>query len=334
MNLQWNHKIFSVNEAGFEPLALDIFRYQYENNAVYKDYIRALGVDPVSIHSLQTIPFLPINFFKTHTITVSNAKPQAVFQSSGTTGAVTSRHRVNDLTLYEESFLRAFDMFYGPVNEWCIIGLLPSYLERSNSSLVYMVNKMITLSKQSESGFYLDEYDRLKQVLMGLESQGKKTLLIGVTFALLDFAEKYSFPLKHTVIMETGGMKGRRKEIIRGEVHEVLKRSFSLESIHSEYGMTELLSQAWSKTGGVFECPPWMRVLVREEDDPLALQRSGFGNHPMYSGAFNIIDLANVYSCSFIATDDVGKLHETGRFEVQGRMDTSDIRGCNLLVAD
>ena len=334
MNLQWNHKIFSVNEAGFKPLALEIFRYQYENNAVYKDYVQALGVDPAGVQSLQKIPFLPIRFFKTHTIMVPGAEPQAVFQSSGTTGTATSRHPVKDLSLYEESFLRSFEMFYGPVNEWCIIGLLPSYLERSNSSLVYMVNKMVTLSNQAESGFYLDEYDRLKQVLMRLEGQGKKTLLIGVTFALLDFAEKYSLPLKHTVMMETGGMKGRRKEMIRGEVHAVLKRSFYLETIHSEYGMTELLSQAWSKTAGIFECPPWMSVLVREEDDPLTLQRSGFGNQPMYSGAFNIIDLANVHSCSFIATDDVGKLYETGRFEVQGRMDTSDIRGCNLLIAE
>jgi Acyl-protein synthetase, LuxE len=333
MSGQWNHKIFSAGHAGFEPLALEIFRFQYENNPVYKSYIQALGVNVLGINSILQIPFLPVSFFKTHTITVSIWEPQAVFESSGTVQAVNSRHLVKDISIYEKSFLLGFELLYGPVSEWCIIGLLPSYLERKNSSLVYMVNKMIGLSNHPESGFYLNEYDALKEVLLKVESQKKKTLLVGVTFALLDFAEHYSFPLKHTVIMETGGMKGRRKEIIREEVHATLKKSFHIQSVHSEYGMTELLSQAYSKGSGIFKCPPWMKVIIREEDDPLDLQGvSSFGKQRAFSGALNIIDLANVYSCSFIATDDIGKLYDDGSFEVQGRMDTSDVRGCNLLI--
>ncbi|MES1219632.1 MAG: acyl transferase, partial [Bacteroidota bacterium] len=315
MNGQWNHKIFSVNKAGFDTLALEIFRFQYENNPVYNAYTRALGINVLTVNSLAQIPFLPISFFKTHKVATSAFEPQAVFESSGTTGVATSRHYIKDLLIYEESFLRGFELFYGPVNEWCIIGLLPSYLERENSSLVYMVNKLIGLSGNEGSGFYLDQFNALKNLLLRQEEEGKKTLLIGVTFALLDFAESFSFPLKHTVIMETGGMKGRRKEMIREDVHSKLKQSFQIASIHSEYGMTELLSQAYSKGNGFFQCPPWMKIMVRDEDDPFNLHDGSLlKNQSNFSGALNVIDLANVYSCSFIATDDVGKLYKNGSF--------------------
>ncbi|MGB3091567.1 MAG: acyl transferase, partial [Chitinophagaceae bacterium] len=248
-----------------------------------------------------------------------------VFESSGTTGSINSKHQVKDLSLYEESFTRGFELFYGAVSEWCVIGLLPSYLERKNSSLVYMVEKLIQLSGHSQSGFYLHEFDRLYETLAALEKKQQKTLLIGVTFALLDFAEKYSLPLQHTVVMETGGMKGRRKEMIRQEVHQLLKTAFQLPVIQAEYGMTELLSQAYSKVDGIFSSPPWMKILVRDEEDPFIVKRTG-------SGTINVIDLANFYSCSFIATDDVGKVHADGSFEVLGRIDGSDLRGCSLMV--
>lgn len=334
MSCEWSHKIFPVNNLDFGRLSIEIFRFQYDNNAVYNAYVKALGIDPAKVESIFQIPFLPISFFKTHTVQATLFNPQITFESSGTTGANTSRHRVKDPGLYEESFTRGFERVYGPVNDWCIIGLLPSYLERKNSSLVYMVNKMISQSGQPESGFYLDEYEVLKEVLMKLEGRQQKTLLIGVTFGLLDFAARYPFPLKHTVIMETGGMKGRRKEMIRDEVHAELKKAFNVQSVHSEYGMTELLSQAYSKGDGIFECPPWMRVMVRDEDDPLNLQEPADSkNRKEMSGILNVIDLANIWSCSFIATDDAGKVFENGSFEVQGRMDNSDIRGCNLLIA-
>jgi hypothetical protein len=228
--------------------------------------------------------------------------------------------------LYQESFITGFELFYGPVKEYCIIGLLPSYLERSNSSLVFMVDKLIQLSEHPQSGFYLNEYKQLSALLTDLKKQKQKTLLIGVTFALLDFADQYPQSLQQTVVMETGGMKGRREEMIRPEVHKLLKNAFHLSAIHSEYGMTELLSQAYSKGEGVFNCPPWMRILVRDEEDPFLVKRTG-------AGTINVIDLANIYSCSFIATDDVGKLYPDNSFEVLGRMDSSDLRGCSLMVA-
>jgi hypothetical protein len=269
---------------------------------------------------------LPIQFFKTRDIKTTEFEPQAVFESSGTTQTVNSRHYVKDINIYRRSFSMAWEQFYGPVQEWCVIGLLPAYLERQHSSLVVMVDEMIKQSAHPQSGFYLYEHEKLAQVLQQLEKKGQKTLLIGVTFGLLDFAEKYPMPLQHTIVMETGGMKGRRKEMTREEVHQLLKTAFQTNAIHSEYGMTELLSQAYSKQDGVFKCPPWMKVLVRQEDDPLDVRVSG-------SGIINIIDLANLYSCSFIATDDVGTIMTDGSFEVMGRIDNSDIRGCNLLIA-
>jgi phenylacetate-coenzyme A ligase PaaK-like adenylate-forming protein len=334
MDYKWNHKIFAVNEASFSSVALGIFHFQYENNPVYRAYAQALAIDPGKIDSVYDIPFLPVSFFKTHQVCTSLFEPHTVFESSGTTGVNTSRHFIKDTGLYEESFVRGFEKRYGNIKDWCIIGLLPSYLERKNSSLIYMVNKMIGESDCPESGFYLDEYDALKKILTALEDRKQKTLLIGVTFGLLDFAEQFQIPLRHTVIMETGGMKGRRKEMIREEVHNKLKRAFSVGSIHSEYGMTELLSQAYSKGNGIFECPPWMKVLVRDEDDPLNLQRPDYAMQQSEKrGVLNVIDLANVWSCSFIATEDAGKVFEDGTFEVQGRVDNSDIRGCNLLIA-
>ncbi len=322
---QWNHKIFEASKNDFEAISLEIFQYQFNNNAVYSNYVKALGINPSSVNSLSKIPFLPVRFFKSHLVKTGNFIPEAVFESSGTTDTVNSRHLVRNLFIYEESFRTGFESFYGHLNGWCILGLLPSYLERSNSSLVYMVNKLIEQTGHPKSGFYLDEYEKLFSVLADLEKQGQKTLLIGVTFALLDFAEKYSLALKHTVIMETGGMKGRRKEMIRPEVHELLKKSFSVPSVHSEYGMTELLSQGYSGGEGLFRCPFWMKILVRDDEDPLQVQERG-------TGAANVIDLANVHSCSFIATDDAVKVVDGGSFEIPGRMDGSDLRGCSLMI--
>ncbi len=330
MSGQWNHKIFGVKETGFEALALEIFEFQRTANPVYKDYLEALQINPATISSLNQIPFLPIRFFKSHTVQTTSFLPEAVFESSGTTATTNSRHLVKNLPLYEESFEKGFGFFYGGIKEYCIIGLLPSYIERKNSSLVYMVDKLVHQSEHPQSGFYSDEYKKLFTVLNELEKTKQKTLLIGVTFALLDFAEKYAAdifrePLHHTTIMETGGMKGRRKEMIRQEIHDNLKTAFGCAAIHSEYGMTELLSQAYSKGEGVFNCPPWMKIVVRDDEDPLSIKKQG-------SGVINVIDLANIYSCSFIATDDAGKINKDGSFEVLGRTDGSDLRGCSLMV--
>ena len=287
-------------------------------------------MDVSTIDTIEKIPFLPIAFFKTHRITTTDFEPQLIFESSGTTQTTNSRHLIKDIGLYEKSFNKAFEIFYGNRQNWCIIALLPSYLERNNSSLVLMADRLIKQSKHPASGFYLNELDALKKTITQLEAQGQKTLLLGVTFALLDFAESFPMPLKHTTIMETGGMKGRREEITRQRVHEILTTSFQIPTIQSEYGMTELLSQAYSNGNGIFNCPPWMKILIREDDDPLVVNASAKGNS--ISGAINIIDLANIYSCSFIATDDAGKLYPDNSFEVLGRLDNSDIRGCSLLV--
>lgn len=330
MQEKWNHKIFSVNETGFDTLALEVFSFQQRNNPVYKAYTEALHINTAGISKLEEIPFLPISFFKSHPVQTTFFEPESVFESSGTTTSINSRHLIRDLSLYEESFIKAFELFHGQVKNCCIIGLLPSYLERDNSSLVYMINKLINLSEHPQSGFYLNEYEKLFSVLADLEKKQQKTLLIGVTFALLDFAEHFFSdshrePLRHTTVMETGGMKGRKEEMIRQEVHEVLKKKFEVTTIHSEYGMTELLSQAYSKGEGIFYCPPWMKMMIRDEEDPLSVKKTG-------AGAVNIIDLANIYSCSFIATDDAGKVNNNGSFEILGRMDGSDLRGCSLMV--
>ncbi|HXB10139.1 MAG TPA: hypothetical protein VNW04_23610 [Puia sp.] len=316
----------NLTPAELEPRALELFRFQYQHNPLYRRYTETLGVNPEAVLRLEDIPFLPVSFFKTDTVRTTDFIPETVFTSSGTTGMVTSRHEIRDLGLYQRSFRTAFGHFYGSNTDWCVIGLLPSYLERSSSSLVVMVDDLIKGSGHPRSGFYLYDHEALYGVLQELEVRGQKTLLIGVTFALLDFAEKYSLSLRHTLIMETGGMKGRRRELTRPELHAFLTARLGVAAVHAEYGMTELLSQAYSPGGGIFSCPPWMRMLVRTEDDPLEVRREG-------EGILNIIDLANRWSCAFLATEDVGRVFPDGRFEVAGRVDNSDIRGCSLLVA-
>ena len=334
MSSEWHDKIFSVTENGFEQLALEIFQFQLSANDVYRAYVHALGKTGENIDKLESIPFLPIGFFKTDKIKSGEFNPELVFESSGTTQPINSCHYVKDVSIYRESFTKCFEQSYGKVNEWCIIGLLPSYLEKGNSSLVYMVENLVRQSAHPDSGFYLYDLDRLASRLQHLGAAKQKTLLIGVTYALLDFAEKYPMPLDFITIMETGGMKGRRKELTRMEVHDKLKNAFNQEDIHSEYGMTELLSQAYSKKDGLFHCPPWMKVVLRDEEDPLsaAARKLSIDNRQPVTGAINVIDLANVYSCSFIATDDVGRSYPDETFEVLGRMDGSDLRGCSLLT--
>ena len=310
----------------FEKKALEIFKFQFENNLVYRSFCDLLCKHPSEIKDLKDIPFLPIDFFKSHEIKISSKKTSKIFTSSGTTGSNLSRHFVTDLNLYEKSFINCFKIFYGNIKEYTILGLLPSYLERNNSSLIYMVNKMIKQSKFPESRFYLDEIDELKETILKLEKSKRKTILIGVSYALLDLIEYHKFNLKYTVVMETGGMKGQRKELIKSELHKLLRNGFGVNNIHSEYGMTELLSQAYSKKNGLFSTPPWMKILIRDTEDPQSILPS------TKTGGINIIDLANINSCSFIATMDLGKLHVDGQFEVLGRFDQSDKRGCNLMV--
>ena len=336
MQCQWKDKILAVTPSDFDKLALDLFHFQYQNNPIYRQYTDVLNIDPQTVNGIGKIPYLPIRFFKSHKVASTFFEPSVVFESSGTTGGVPSRHYLADTAIYKESFTKGFEHFYGSIHDWCILGLLPSYLERENSSLVFMVNELIRVSGHSSSGFYLSEFDDLFSLLVRLEKQSQKTLLIGVTFALLDFAALYlkqeGSPLKHTVIMETGGMKGRKKEMIRPAVHDVLRKAFHVSDIHSEYGMTELLSQAYSKGNGVFNCPPWMKVLIRDEQNPFEIKMPRSVT-VAEAGAINIIDLANIYSCCFIATDDSGQLSSNGSFRVSGRIDNSDIRGCSLMIA-
>jgi len=329
-NVELQGKIFTANAGNFVQLALEIFHFQYEYNPVYRQYCDLLKIDSGKTETLLQIPFLPISFFKSHRVATTAFDAESVFESSGTSLTIKSRHYVKDTGIYERSFNNAFRLFYGDPAEWCIIALLPSYLERHNSSLVMMAGKLIQQSRHPQSGFYLNEWKKLQTSLARLEELGQKTLLIGVTFALLDFAGQFPMPLDYTTIMETGGMKGRREEITRQQVHEILCDSFQKKLIHSEYGMTELLSQAYSTGYGIFNCPPWMKVLLREEDDPFAIHMAG-GNNTI-SGAVNIIDFSNIYSCSFIATEDAGKLNTDGSFEILGRIDNTDIRGCSLLA--
>jgi len=319
--------IFSISSnKQFEKIALKVFRFQYDNNVVYREFCQYLNVEKQNVKSLQQIPFLPIQFFKSHEVLSSEEKIQETFTSSGTTGMTTSRHLVTDITLYEESYRKAFSEFYGNIENYAVLALLPSYLDRGGSSLIYMVDDLIKLSNHPESGFYLNNYDELIQKLIELDSAGENIILIGVTYALLDLIEKQNFQLKNVIIMETGGMKGRRKEMIREELHDLLCKGFGVDAIHSEYGMTELLSQAYSLGHGVFECPNWMQILIRDTEDALSYVENG------KTGGINVIDLANINSCSFIATQDLGKKKPNNSFEVLGRFDNSDIRGCNLMV--
>lgn len=324
MERRFLEDIFSGNEVS-NTLILELFRFQYQTNQVYQDWCNALNRQPEKIQQIEQIPFLPISFFKTHDVVCGQFEPELTFESSGTTQTINSRHYIKYASIYEESFQKGFELFYGDSKDWCILGLLPAYLERKNSSLVKMANDLIELSGHPKSGFYLYDFEKLNTTLNKLEANGQKTLLLGVTFALLDFAEAFPNQFKSTIIMETGGMKGRKKELTRQEVHEYLHQQLGVGQVHSEYGMTELLSQAYSKGEGRYHCPPWMRVFLREENDPLTIKKTG-------QGLVNVIDLANIYSCAFIATDDVGIMHDDNSFEVQGRLDNSDLRGCSLLA--
>ena len=310
----------------FENLALKTFHYQVEKINIYKKFIHFLNIEPLNITSPDQIPFLPVEFFKNHKIISNPGNAQIIFYSSGTTGMQPAKHFISDLKLYEDSFLKGFKLFYGDPRSYCILALLPSYLEREGSSLVYMADKLIKLSGCPDSGFYLDNDKKLSEKLISLKKQKQKTILLGVSFALLDLAERFPMDLSGVTIMETGGMKGKRKELTRHELHHILKNSFKVDSIHSEYGMTELLSQAYSKGDGIYFTPPWMKVLIKDPYDPLKTLDQG------NTGLINIIDLANQNSCSFISTSDLGRTHSDGSFEILGRMDKSDIRGCNLMV--
>lgn len=327
MNIQQiKNEIFRVNAEGFQTLALDFFRYQYQHNEIYQAYANLLHKTPQEVTTLEEIPYLPVSFFKSHTVLSAPASANMLhFESSTTTGQIPSKHVIADPLLYEQSFMSCFERFFGRVDEYCILGLLPSYLERGHSSLVYMVDKLIQQSGHPSSGFYLHNQSDLAELLHHLEQQKQKTLLFGVTYALLDFAEQYPMQLASTRIIETGGMKGRRETLRRSEVHQQLRCAFGLDPIFSEYGMTELLSQAYSLQHELFESPSWMRILVRELNDPLSVRALG-------KGAINIIDLANVHSCSFLATDDYGEVYPNGLFTVLGRIDHSEIRGCSLLT--
>lgn len=325
MNKDIVNNLFSIQHQDFSPAALELSLFQCQSNPVYNLFWRQLRKQDTAVSSIEQIPFLPVGFFKSHRVVTTEFTPEMIFKSSGTTQSEQSSHYIKSLELYEAAFLNGFIKSYGHPGRWCMLGLLPSYLERGQSSLVYMVKGLMEYSQHPNNDFFLNDWDKLYNTLKLLETNGQPTLLIGVTFALLDFAAQFRLQCSNTIVMETGGMKGRRDELTRDEVHLQLKQSFGVNKIHSEYGMTELLSQAYSAGDGLFRCPPWMKVLVRDEDDPLHIQAKG-------RGAINVIDLANVYSCSFIATDDVGEVYEDGSFRILGRMDNSDIRGCSLLA--
>ena len=319
--------VFNIqNQSDFKTCALQVFRHQFKNNTVYRSFCDLLYIHSSDVKKVEEIPFLPIQFFKSHAVLSSNQAVKETFTSSGTTGSSVSKHMVTDLSWYTKSYTKGFEYFYGPIEDYTVLGLLPNYLERDGSSLIYMVDDFIKKSNKPASGFYLDTLSELTKTLIALDQKGEKVLLIGVTFALLDLIESQTFSLKNTVIMETGGMKGRRKEMIREELHEILAAGFGVSKIHSEYGMTELLSQGYSSGDGIFDCPPWMKILARDTEDALTLVGAN------KTGGLNVVDLANYNSCSFIATQDLGRVHKNGRFEVLGRFDHSDIRGCNLMV--
>ena len=319
--------LFSINNENFSRFALDLFRFQAENNPVYHQFVNYLQYNITKIKEVNQIPFLPINFFKNKKIITGNEKPSVVFESSGTTGQVTSKHYVYDIHWYKKVTEDIFQRFYGPLHHFHFFALLPSYLERSNASLVFMMDHFIKESRSDWSGFYLNDNESLVNNLKEALKSEKKVVLFGVTFALLDLAENYHLDLSNAIIIETGGMKGRRKELLRNEVHKILNNNFNTEHIESEYGMTELMSQAYSKANGIFRSPPWMKVLIRNMNDPFDV------GERYYSGGINIIDLANWHSCAFIQTNDLGRIKsENGDFEILGRIDNADIRGCNLMV--
>ncbi|GEM64836.1 acyltransferase [Sphingobacterium faecium NBRC 15299] len=324
--MNWDRVFTIQNQTEFNKICLDTFHFQMEHVSIYKKYVQYLNIKINTIDHYTKIPFLPIELFKTQEIIAHDLQPEIIFTSSGTTGMTTSKHLVAEKKVYEQSFRTAFEQFYGKMENIAILALLPSYLERTGSSLIYMINDLMEHSQQPESNYFLYNHEELYQTLLQLKTKGTKTLLFGVTFALLDFIEKYELSFPELIIMETGGMKGKRKEMVREEIHDLLCKSFQVSGIHSEYGMTELLSQGYSYGNGIFKHPNWMKILIRETNDPLTLATN------KKTGAINVIDLANRYSCSFIATQDLGKIYDDGSFEVLGRFDQSDIRGCNLLV--
>jgi hypothetical protein len=319
--------VFNIqNQSDFKTCALQVFRHQFKNNAIYRSFCDLLYIHSSDVKEVEEIPFLPIQFFKSHAVLSSTQAVKETFTSSGTTGSSVSKHMVTDLSWYTKSYTKGFEYFYGPIEDYTVLGLLPNYLERDGSSLIYMVDDFIKKSNNPASGFYLNNLTELSKTLIALDKKGEKVLLVGVTFALLDLIERQQFKLQNTIIMETGGMKGRRKEIIRNELHEILCAGFGVSKIYSEYGMTELLSQGYSSGDGIFDCPPWMKILARDTEDALTMVGTN------KTGGLNVIDLANYNSCSFIATQDLGKVDNNGSFEVLGRFDHSDIRGCNLMV--
>lgn len=317
----------TINDVDFNLFSLELFNYQYQQNAIYKAYILSLKIEVTDIKHYTQIPFLPIEFFKSQKVVCEEINVNSVcFSSSGTTGQITSKHYVNDIAIYEQSFSKGFELFYGNPKDYCILALLPNYLERTGSSLVYMFDKLIQASSHPKSGFYLKNLEELKSTIELLKHTKQKTILLGVTYALLDLAEMGVELTDDFIVMETGGMKGRRKEMLKEELHQTLKNGLNVNTIHSEYGMTELLSQAYSKQNGVFECPPWMKILIRDVNDPFSYVKS------QKSGGVNVIDLANINSCSFIETKDLGKIRQDSYFEILGRFDNSDLRGCNLMI--
>lgn len=327
MNEDLYNKIFAVHDEGsFEQVSLEVFRYQFEKNAVYNEYTTHLGIQMKDVKNLADIPFLPIDLFRSRNVVSGNNSAEFVFTSSGTTGQEPARHYITDIGLYKKSFRKCFEFFYGNVNDYCILALLPSYQEQKDSSLVFMMEDLIKLSDHNDSSFYLNDTECLVFKIKETEAKKQKILLFGVSYALLDLAESYDFDLQDAIVMETGGMKGKRKELTRPELHDILKKGFSVKEIHSEYGMTELLSQAYSKGKGVFYAPPWMKIKIRDTYDPFNYVETGS------TGGINIIDLANVNSCSFIETMDLGRSAPDGGFEVSGRYDNSSIRGCNLMI--
>jgi hypothetical protein len=321
-------RIFNCSdELGFNHIAIELFHFQYNNNAIYRRYCELLHTDITKISHFRQIPFLPVGFFRSFQLKSTEADAQIVFNSSGTTRDSPSQHHVTDLSVYERSFRGSFNQFYGNVTDYCILALLPSYLERSGSSLIYMTEKLIEAGGNTDSGFYLNNFEQLHQKLNLMKRTKQKTILLGVSYALLDFAKEYPVDFPELIVMETGGMKGRRKEMIREDLHSLLCEGFGVKQIHSEYGMTELLSQAYSTGHGIYTPPPWMKVLIRDTYDPLCLVGDNI------TGGINIVDLANIYSCSFIAVQDLGKTKPDGTFEVLGRFDQSQMRGCNLMVS-
>jgi phenylacetate-coenzyme A ligase PaaK-like adenylate-forming protein len=325
--MNFSKDIFNISSPkDFNQMALKVFNFQYQNNQVYQNFCNLLKITPNEITSVEKIPFLPIEFFKTQKVICGEEKPEITFLSSGTTGQNQSKHLVKDVSVYVESFTKGFEQFYGKIEDYCFLALLPSYMEREGSSLIYMTEYLVKHSKHQLSGFYLNNYNELIETIKKLKHQKQPTILIGVSFALLDLAEQHQIDLSGIIIMETGGMKGRRKEMTRTELHAIYKERFNVNQIHSEYGMTELLSQAYSKGNGLFKTPSWMKILIREPNDPFHLLETN------QTGGINVIDLANYNSCSFIATQDLGKIYDNHTFEVLGRFDNSDLRGCNLLI--